>query len=102
MSVPIGRRVTSRAAHVLVLLAVVALLVADGSLAHVHETGEPGIYNHDHDLTAFATFGSGGGLVADAPVVAFAAILIALVAFGTARPAPAPHRHADPRGPPLR
>ena len=101
MNLRLGPRATRRAPHVLALLALLGLLLA-GSLAHVHAAGEPGLYNHDHDLTAYATFGNDGGLVTDAAVVAFAAIVIAIVAVLTARPATAPRRPAASRGPPVR
>jgi len=81
------------------VLALVALLLRDGSLSHQHFGTAPGLYNHDHDLSTLATVA--GALVPDSPepgpvVVAFAP---------TAAPAAGvravlPRCLADPRAPP--
>jgi hypothetical protein len=83
----------------LLLLALLALLLRDASLPHQHVSASPGLYNHDHDLSALATVA--GGLVPDRPEPRPA--LAALTAI--AAPAPdagshAPRRHADSRAPP--
>ncbi|MBI4629268.1 MAG: hypothetical protein HY729_11190, partial [Candidatus Rokubacteria bacterium] len=49
---------TSRLARALPLaLALVGLLLAGGSLLHVHIGAEPGVWNHDHDASLLAAFG---------------------------------------------
>jgi len=58
----------------LVALAVVASIVAAGSVPHTHLADSPGLFNHEHDFTALAALGGG------APVPAAAAIAVALVA----------------------
>jgi hypothetical protein len=44
------------AAIALALVAIAAIVVADGSLTHVHTDGPHGLYNEEHDLTALASF----------------------------------------------
>lgn len=95
-------RLRRGASGLLVTLAVVALLVAAGSVAHCH-TGLPaGLYNQEHDLSYLATFGSAAPLP-DGPATApLVLIAVALLALAPRRPPVAPRRHADPRAPPLR
>jgi hypothetical protein len=50
---------------VVLVLALVALLLRDGSLPHQHLGTDPGLYNHDHDLGTLATVA--GALVPDSP-----------------------------------
>ena len=83
----------------LLVLALVALLLRDGSLPHQHLGASPGLYNHDHDLSTLATVA--GALVPDRPepgpaLVALAPIVVPAVAVRAA----APRCHADPRAPP--
>ena len=82
-------------------LALVACALAGASLPHTHDPGRPGVYNQEHDLGYFATFG-GGGLVPDAPSAAPLVVLVALapVSLPVAAPVLA-RRHADFRAPPL-
>jgi hypothetical protein len=78
------------------VLALAALLLRDGSVPHQHLGASPGLYNHDHDLSTLATVS--GGLVPDRPepqpaIVALATIAVPAIAVRTAEP----RRHADPR-----
>jgi len=83
----------------LVALALVALLVRDGSLSHQHLGAGVGLYNHDHDLSTLATVT--GGLVPDRPEPGPALIALAPIAVRTIEvPAAEPRSHADPRAPP--
>ncbi len=83
------------------LLALVALLLQGGSLPHQHLAAEPALFNHDHDLGAWAT-GPGALLpLGPDPTPTWTSL-----APPTLR-APAPRalasrRHADPRAPPSR
>ncbi len=84
------------------LLALVAfpLLVEGGSLAHIHKSYEPGIFNEEHVLAALAA------VKADAPVSAIPPIVIPLLVAIlplAAAPGPVPNRsagHPDSRAPP--
>lgn len=83
----------------LFVLAVLAMLLQDGSIPHLHLASQPGLYNHDHDLGSLATVGS--GLVPDVPAAVLLVAAVLVVAL--ARPAPpesAPIGHADSRAPP--
>jgi hypothetical protein len=75
------------------VLALVALLLRDGSLSHQHLSTAPGLYNHDHDLCTLATVA--GGLIPDPPEpglvrVALAPIVAAAWPFGPWRPGVSP------------
>jgi hypothetical protein len=81
----------------ILLLALLALVMRDGSVPHQHLG--PGWYNSDHDVSALATVG--GGLVPDAPEAS-----PSIVEVGSPPPArltcppSAPQRHPDSRAPP--
>lgn len=83
------------------VLALVTLLVRDGSLNHLHTGSTPGFFNHDHDLCTLATVA--GGLVPDSPEPG--PVLVAMApaaAMAVAVRAEAPRCLADPRAPPHR
>jgi hypothetical protein len=83
----------------LLALALVALLLRDGSLSHQHLGTKAGLYNHDHDLSTLATVA--GGLVPDRPDPGPALVALAPIAGpAVAVRATAPRCHADPRAPP--
>ena len=83
-------------------VALAGFILAAAGLPHTHDPGRPGVYNQEHDLGYFATFG-GSGLVPAAPSAAPLVILVVLAVFAGA---PAPpvigRRHPDFRAPPLR
>ena len=96
------RDLVSPAALVLVALALVGFLLSAAGIPHSHVPGRPGLYNQEHDLSYFATFGA----AAPVPVTPTAAPLVLVVILAVAvvaGPAPATwRRHADFRAPPLR
>jgi hypothetical protein len=83
----------------LLVLALVALLLRDGSLPHQHLGGTAGFYNQDHDLCTLATVA--GGLVPDRPEPEPVRIALApIVATADVVRVVAPRCLADPRAPP--
>lgn len=96
-----GRRI-SLVSLILVSFALAGSILGAASIPHNHDPGRPGVYNQEHDLSYFATFG-GGAPLPDAPSPAR---LVVLVALGVAAAVGAPpivwRRHADFRAPPLR
>lgn len=83
-------------------LAVVAFVVSDGSLPHVHGLDHPGLHNQEHDLGYLATFSSAGPLP-DAPALApFSYAVLLDGALFTRQPSIEAKRHADFRAPPVR
>src|SRR5262245_13410279 len=83
----------------LLVLAVVALLLRDGSAPHQHVGAEPGFYNYDHDLSTLAA--RAGGVVPGKPEPAPALVALGPIALpAVAVRAAAPRCHADPRAPP--
>ena len=88
-------------ALVLFALASGALLLQNGSLAHVHSVGKPGFYNHDHDLTLLATFGVGAPVPDGAPLVSWLPDVAAIPAVALSHPAASPLRYSASRAPPL-
>ena len=84
------------------LLGLIAFVLVGATLPHLHTGPESGFWNHDHDLTLMATFGSQACQPDAMPVLALALALAAAIALTCARPASAPLRCFAPRGPPLR
>lgn len=83
-------------------LALAGFILAAAGLPHTHDPGRPGVYNQEHDLGYFATFG-GSGLVPAAPSAAPLVILVALAVCAVTVVAPViGRRHPDFRAPPLR
>jgi hypothetical protein len=88
-----GRRlVDARAALslALVALAVVASIVAAGSVPHSHQADSVGLYNQEHDLSTLAA------LAGSAPLTATTTIAVALVASRPLSAAPAPRLASRP------
>jgi hypothetical protein len=87
------------AVAVLVTVAVLGLLLAVGSVPHVHIAQGPAFFNPDHDLSYLATFNG-----ATLPPEGAAPIRIAISPLVVlARPlavSKLPGGHADPRSPP--
>jgi hypothetical protein len=88
-------------ALVVFALAAGALLLQNGSLAHVHSAAKPGFYNHDHDLTLLATFGGGAPVPDGAPLVSWLPDVAAASVPDLSHPAASPLRYSASRAPPL-
>lgn len=85
---------------VLVLLAAAALVLQGGSVPHLHEDDEAGIYNQEHDLTLLAGL-AGHGLPADpAPSVTIDAVSATVPPSVPERPTLPCARSSDSRAPP--
>jgi hypothetical protein len=81
------------------LLALLALLLQGGSVPHLHLAAEPGLFNHDHDLSALAAAAGALLTLSPDPTPTF----ITLAPSSTSVPvlaSLASRRHADPRAPP--
>ncbi len=86
----------------LLMLGIVGLLLAGGSLPHLHASGEFGMWNEDHDLSLMAALGTAGSPLDAMPVVALVLALVLTLMPGVDRLASAPLRLSAPRAPPLR
>jgi hypothetical protein len=87
---------------ILVGLALAGSLLGAASIPHSHTPGHPGLYNQEHDLSYFATFG-GGAPLPDTPAAAPLVVLVIVVVAAVASTAPVvSRRHADFRAPPVR
>jgi hypothetical protein len=93
--------VTKRRA-LLGLLALAAVALAGGSLPHLHASGEPGLWNEEHDLSLMAALGTVASPLDAAP--GLLPVLTRLVTLAPVSPDPIDSlvRLADPRAPPLR
>ena len=83
------------------LLGFLAFLLAGASVPHLHTATEPGLWNHDHDLTLMATFGSQACQPDAMPVLGLVPALATAPMLATAHLAGAPLRRSAPRAPPL-
>ena len=87
---------------ILVGLALAGSLLGAASIPHSHTPGHPGLYNQEHDLSYFATFG-GGAPLPDSPSPAPPVVLVILAVAAATGAAPIVwRRHADFRAPPVR
>jgi hypothetical protein len=96
----VSARRPPRARVWLLALALACLLVDQGSVPHLHDDDEPGVYNAEHDLVTLNAFATAVAVPDGAPAVVIAA---AAAPLGLpAAPAPRAHvrRHADFRAPP--
>lgn len=82
------------------LLAVIAMILQFGSLAHLH-VGESGFSNAEHDLTLLAGITAHGLPVDAAPSIAPDPLSIALLSYTAAGPDAWLGHAADSRAPPL-
>lgn len=85
-------------------LAVVALALAGvlaGGAAPPHAHGDvPGLYNQEHDLTAFATLGSAAALLDSGDILVVAPVVSPAPGFAVTLAPAAAIRAAAPRAPP--
>ena len=86
----------------LLALAVVALVLGAASVPHVHVGPDPGLWNHDHDLSLLATRGGGAPLPDPAPLLGAVLVVAAIQLLPCARCLSAPRRPFASRAPPLR
>ena len=92
----------SRAALLLLLLPIAGLLLASGSVPHLHLSGDFGLWNQEHDASLLAAHGTSAALPDVLPVLA-ALLVVALAPRAPARRSPdAPRGLTDSRAPPLR
>ncbi len=82
------------------LAALAALLLAGGSLPHLHASGESGLWNEEHDLSLMAALGTAASQPDAAPVVALVLVVVLASAPAPFRRVSAPRRLADSRAPP--
>lgn len=92
--------VTKRRAFPL-LLALLALVLAGASVPHLHTATEPGLWNHDHDLSLMAALGSHACEPEAMPALGPVPTAAAAPASAPAPHAAAPSRPSAPRAPPL-
>ena len=84
----------------LLLLAALGMVVQAGSVPHLHERTDVGLYNEEHDLTLLAGLAAQAIEVAAAPVITVDLALPSLTPDTPERPA-APAAHSgDSRAPP--
>lgn len=86
----------------LLLLGLAAFLLAGASLAHLHASGELGLWNEEHDLGLMAALGSAAAQLDAAPVVTLALALVLTPVLRADALASAPRSPSDPRAPPAR
>ncbi len=86
----------------LLLLGLTAFLLAGASLVHLHQSGEVGLWNEEHDLGLMAALGSAAAQLDAAPVVALALALLLTPALRADRLASAPLSASASRAPPAR
>jgi hypothetical protein len=84
------------------LLGFAAFVLAGASLAHLHASGELGLWNQEHDLGLMAALGSAAAQLDAAPVVALALALLLTPALRADRLASAPLSASASRAPPAR
>jgi hypothetical protein len=82
---------------IVVAIALAGLVASGATTPHVHDAG--GVYNQEHDLTAFATL-SGVALPAAAPGVVPVPVVVATTGFVLLAVADTPVRAAASRAPP--
>jgi hypothetical protein len=102
---PIGRwsrRASLRGALIVFAVALFAVLFNTTAPPHTHASATPGIFNEDHDLSAFATLGTTTGLLSRAPSVE-ALVDVAPLADGPREASlrDDAHRASGSRAPPL-
>jgi hypothetical protein len=87
---------------VVVALAIIAMVLAAGSVPHVHDDPEAGVYNQEHDLTLLAGLGS-HALEAESPLLpALDVTVMPVMARGGSCPPSDVSRDSAPRAPPSR
>jgi hypothetical protein len=85
---------------VVVALAIIGMVLATGSVPHVHDHPEAGVYNQEHDLTLLAGVG-GHALEAERPLLpALDVTVMPVMARCGVRPPSAVSRDSAPRAPP--
>lgn len=84
------------------LLGLSASVLAGASLPHLHASGEPGLWNQEHDLSLMAALGSAAAQLDAAPALILALALVAALAPVVFRLPGGPLRLADSRAPPAR
>src|SRR5688572_21790008 len=96
---PASSRSTPRSLGFAVLVAIglVALLVAGGQLAHLHESETLGLYNEEHVVQGLAALTNAGPLP-EAPATAYLLVVVAAAVVREALCLAGPAaRHAAPR-----
>jgi len=83
------------------LLGLIAFVLVGATLPHLHTGPQSGFWNHDHDLTLMATFGSQACQPDAMPVLGLVPALATAPMLATAQLAGAPLRRSAPRAPPL-
>jgi hypothetical protein len=87
---------------VVIALAIIGMVLAAGSVPHVHDHPEAGVYNQEHDLTLLAGVGS-HALVTESPLLpALDVTVMAVMAHCGACPPSGVNRDSAPRAPPSR
>ncbi len=92
----------TRLRALLLLLGIAAFLAAGATCPHLHASGEPGLWNEEHDLGLMAAHGSVAALADAAPVVAMVLVLAFALAPVVFRLPGGPFRLSDSRAPPAR
>jgi len=94
------RRLSRLAIVTLLVLACAGMLAQTGSVPHLHQAHEPGIYNEEHDLTLLAALAAQALLVDGTPVPAARTVVGAPPTVVVERPAIRCPHAADSRAPP--
>jgi hypothetical protein len=82
------------------LLAVVGLVLQDGSVPHVHASGQAGFFNADHDLTLLASLSAHALLNDPVAAVALESLFAPLSPSLPERRVTRPAHSGDSRAPP--
>jgi hypothetical protein len=82
------------------LLWLTPFLIVGASLPHLHADTEAGLWNHDHDLTLMAAFGSQASPADAMALLGPAPVLAATIALAPTRPPAVLLRSSASRAPP--